>query len=100
GVSQTMCDIMLYFCAACESRCYTCVTTDHKPCTWISICPENLECCFSTKADGVIAEGCQKSLNCVEPISCCEDELCNGTIPISCRVILLLVSSAITTLFL
>uniref|UniRef100_A0A4W6C3H1 UPAR/Ly6 domain-containing protein n=1 Tax=Lates calcarifer TaxID=8187 RepID=A0A4W6C3H1_LATCA len=48
----------------------------------------------------VISKGCQTSVACVGAMDCCEGDLCNSAIPTGSSVILLLVSSAIITLFL
>ena len=48
----------------------------------------------------MVTKGCQTSIACVGAVACCEGNLCNGAIPTGPRVILLLVSSAIITLFL
>ena len=55
---------------------------------------------FPSCLAGVITKGCQISNLCVSPMSCCEGDLCNNAIPTGPSVILLLVSSAIITLFL
>ncbi|XP_040010417.1 lymphocyte antigen 6G-like [Xiphias gladius] len=85
---------------ACGLKCYSCVKADPTTCTRISTCPEPLDRCFSLNVTGYIAKGCRKSINCVRPVSCCEEDLCNSAIPTGPSVVLLLVSSAIITLFL
>ncbi|GAA6227450.1 prostate stem cell antigen-like [Lates japonicus] len=84
---------------ACGLRCYTCGPTDAKSCTHISDCPDIMNRCFSLNV-GLITKSCINSALCVNPMSCCEGDLCNSAIPTGPSVILLLVSSAIITLFL
>lgn len=48
----------------------------------------------------MVTKGCQTSLACVGAIACCEGNLCNSVMPTGPCAILLLVSSAIITLFL
>ena len=55
---------------------------------------------FPSCLAGLITKGCLNSDACVSPMSCCEGDLCNNAIPTGPSVILLLVSSAIITLFL
>ncbi|XP_038550371.1 lymphocyte antigen 6G-like [Micropterus salmoides] len=85
--------------AACGLRCYTCTSTSAGSCTQTSTCPDILNRCFSLNV-GVVTKGCQNSVLCVGPIKCCEGDLCNSAMPTASSVLLLLVSSAITTLFL
>ncbi|AWP07376.1 putative prostate stem cell antigen-like [Scophthalmus maximus] len=62
---------------------------------------EPLDRCFSVNVTGYMTKGCRKETNCVKPISCCEEDFCNSAIMLNGpRVALLLVSSAITALFL
>uniref|UniRef100_A0A4W6C8P6 UPAR/Ly6 domain-containing protein n=1 Tax=Lates calcarifer TaxID=8187 RepID=A0A4W6C8P6_LATCA len=96
-----MSDSILYFCAACGIRCYTCQTTNPKTCTDILNCTElSLNRCFSLNVDGLITKGCINRGFCGGSMFCCEGDLCNSAIAIGPSVILLLVSSAIITLFL
>ncbi|XP_042278181.1 lymphocyte antigen 6G-like [Thunnus albacares] len=92
--------LFLTLSTACGLRCYTCITTDPKSCTEVLTCPDSFNRCFSLNFNGVITKGCQISNLCVSPMSCCEGDLCNNAIPTGPSVILLLVSSAIITLFL
>lgn len=48
----------------------------------------------------VVTKGCQTSLACVGGMDCCEGDLCNSAVPTGPSGILLLVSSAIITVFL
>nr|XP_029138493.1 prostate stem cell antigen-like [Labrus bergylta] len=87
---------------ACSLRCYTCTAADPRSCTDIKSCAVIFNRCFSLKFNGtdVITKGCQNSLVCVGSISCCEGDLCNSAVPTGSSVLLLLVSSALITLFL
>ncbi|KAF1389355.1 hypothetical protein PFLUV_G00072570 [Perca fluviatilis] len=87
---------------ACGLRCYTCTATDPKSCTDTKSCPVIFNRCFSLRIDGynMVTKGCQTSLACVGAMACCEGNLCNSVIPTGPCGILLLVSSAIITLFL
>ncbi|XP_071339364.1 lymphocyte antigen 6G-like [Trachinotus anak] len=85
---------------ACGLTCYTCATTAHESCTTVSACPVLTDRCFSVEVAGLFTKGCQNSALCVGPLNCCEGDLCNSAIPTGPSVILLLVSSAIITLFL
>ncbi|XP_018552741.2 uncharacterized protein LOC108897514 isoform X1 [Lates calcarifer] len=84
----------------CGLRCYTCDPTNTKSCTDISDCPPLMDHCFSANMNGIIRKGCMNSALCVNPMSCCDEDLCNSASPTGTSVILLLVSSAIITLFL
>ncbi|KAM4577406.1 prostate stem cell antigen-like [Odontesthes bonariensis] len=88
--------------AASALRCYTCTATESKSCTDTKSCAVIFDRCFSLKLDGfdVVTKGCQNHVACGGTISCCEGNLCNGTLPTIPSVILLLVLSATTTLFL
>ncbi|XP_044051671.1 lymphocyte antigen 6G-like [Siniperca chuatsi] len=83
-------------------RCYTCTAADPKSCTDTTSCLVIFNRCFSLRVNGydVITKGCQSSIACVSPMQCCEGDLCNSAIPTGPSVLLLLVSSAIITLFL
>uniref|UniRef100_A0A3Q3R6U2 UPAR/Ly6 domain-containing protein n=1 Tax=Monopterus albus TaxID=43700 RepID=A0A3Q3R6U2_MONAL len=97
GVFSTMCDSILFPCIACGLKCYTCGLTGHVSCTYITSCPFMMDRCFYYY--NLTLKGCQNSIGCVSPISCCEGDLCNNAIPTGPSMILLLVSSAIITLF-
>uniref|UniRef100_A0A3Q0REF7 UPAR/Ly6 domain-containing protein n=1 Tax=Amphilophus citrinellus TaxID=61819 RepID=A0A3Q0REF7_AMPCI len=79
--------------AACALKCYTCTAADPKSCTDTTTCPVIFNRCFD-----LVTKGCQTSVLCVGAVSCCEGDLCNGTIPTGPSAILLLVSSAILKL--
>ncbi|XP_029018513.1 lymphocyte antigen 6G-like [Betta splendens] len=91
--------LVMSLCTAHGLRCYSCVTTDPKSCTNIITCPAGLDRCSSVSALGVLTKTCISSNLCVSPISCCQGDLCNGAIPTGPSAVLLLVSSAIITLF-
>ncbi|GAA6227447.1 lymphocyte antigen 6G-like [Lates japonicus] len=88
--------------AACGLRCYTCTATEPKSCTDTKSCAVIFNRCYSLKVEGydMITKGCQTSVACVGAVDCCQGDLCNSAIPTGPSVILLLVSSAIITLFL
>ncbi|XP_036954683.1 three-finger toxin MALT0070C-like [Acanthopagrus latus] len=92
--------LMVTMSAACGLRCYTCADTNIKACTDILDCPAGNERCSSVEVDGVITKACLNSGACVGPAKCCDTDLCNGAIPAGSSVLLLLVSSAITSVFL
>ncbi|XP_041856066.1 lymphocyte antigen 6B-like [Melanotaenia boesemani] len=83
-------------------RCYTCTAAASRTCTDTKSCSVIFDQCFTLKVDGldVVTKGCQTGLPCVGPMTCCEGDLCNGAFPTGPSVILLLMSSAIFTLFL
>uniref|UniRef100_A0A4W6CA50 UPAR/Ly6 domain-containing protein n=1 Tax=Lates calcarifer TaxID=8187 RepID=A0A4W6CA50_LATCA len=91
---------ILYFSTACGIKCYSCGPTDPKSCTTTLSCSDPFNRCFSLDVNGVTTKGCQSNAFCVKPMDCCEGDLCNSAIPTGPSVILLLVSSAIITLFL
>ncbi|XP_056231817.1 ly6/PLAUR domain-containing protein 3-like [Seriola aureovittata] len=62
-------------------RCFTCVTTDPESCTLISTCPAFFNRCFSLEVNGLVTKGCLHSALCVNPMDCCEGDLCNSAIP-------------------
>lgn len=49
---------------------------------------------------GYITKSCQISDACISPIKCCKGDLCNSAISTGSSVLLLLVSSAVTSVFL
>ncbi|XP_022622626.1 CD59 glycoprotein-like [Seriola dumerili] len=85
---------------ACGLKCYSCITPHPTLCRRISTCPEPLDRCFAVNVSGILTKGCRRSINCIRRSHCCEEDLCNSTIPTGPSAILLLVSSAITSLFL
>ncbi|MED6250250.1 hypothetical protein ATANTOWER_027738 [Ataeniobius toweri] len=92
--------LFLTFSAACGLRCYKCSAADPKSCTDTEACSVLFNQCYSLKlAVNVVNKGCLASLLCIPPMTCCEGDLCNGAIPTSPGVIVLLLSSALITLF-
>ncbi|XP_054466564.1 lymphocyte antigen 6C2-like [Anoplopoma fimbria] len=83
--------------AACGLRCYSCVG-EH--CTDTMTCPTNFDRCASVNVNGLFTKSCMSSIVCIDPIKCCSTDLCNSAIPTGPSVLLLLVSSAIISLFL
>uniref|UniRef100_A0A4W6CA19 UPAR/Ly6 domain-containing protein n=1 Tax=Lates calcarifer TaxID=8187 RepID=A0A4W6CA19_LATCA len=80
--------------------CYTCVTKDPKTCTKISPCAAFADSCVKRSLLGVTIKGCYYNNSCKEGGHYCETDLCNSAMPTGPSVILLLISSAIITLFL
>ncbi|CAB1435987.1 unnamed protein product [Pleuronectes platessa] len=86
---------------ACGLRCYTCTTILSNPCTKTESCPVGMDRCASGDIAGFLfGKGCVKGDMCDGRIECCEGDLCNSATLTGPSVILLLVSSAIITLFL
>ncbi|XP_030272073.1 lymphocyte antigen 6B-like [Sparus aurata] len=85
--------------AACGLKCYSCVNADSKSCTKIATCSTQNRC-SSFEVMGLVTKDCIDSAGCIGLIKCCEGDLCNGAIPTGSSVLLLLVSSAITSVFL
>uniref|UniRef100_A0A3B4TEM5 UPAR/Ly6 domain-containing protein n=1 Tax=Seriola dumerili TaxID=41447 RepID=A0A3B4TEM5_SERDU len=86
---------VLCLCTVCGLRCYTCTVADPKSCIDTKSCSVIFNRCYN-----MVTKGCQTSLACVGAVDCCEGDLCNSAVPTGPSVILLLVSSAIITLFL
>ncbi|XP_035999820.1 lymphocyte antigen 6G-like [Fundulus heteroclitus] len=96
------------FSAACGLKCYLCALADPKSCTGTATCPASFDRCFSQQPEGtnLVTKGCMPSQLCIASITCCEGDLCNsgvptadGAVPTGPGVILLLISSALITLF-
>ncbi|XP_049435269.1 lymphocyte antigen 6D-like [Epinephelus fuscoguttatus] len=103
--------------AAFGLRCHSC---SGKSCTGPIDCPPNFDRCATAEVNGQVVKSCMTKSNCVNPIKCCEGDLCNGSpagptpkppgptskptgssnIPTGSSVLLLLASSGIITLFL
>ncbi|KAM9857797.1 prostate stem cell antigen-like [Aulostomus maculatus] len=86
---------------ACALKCYSCSVSESKPCTKIESCSVLFNHCYSLKVFGVglVSKGCQNSVACVKPFSCCEGDLCNNALATGPSIVLLLLSSALITLF-
>ncbi|XP_065805495.1 lymphocyte antigen 6G-like [Labrus bergylta] len=87
---------------ACGLRCYTCIAADPRSCTDTKSCAVIFDRCFSLPiGTDVTTKDCINSLVCAAGVmSCCEGDLCNSAVPTGSSVLLLLVSSALITLFL
>ncbi|XP_053276239.1 CD59 glycoprotein [Pleuronectes platessa] len=85
---------------ACGLRCYNCTGLMSTNCKDTESCAVGLDRCGSLKVEGYgVYKGCLPNVACVAPIACCEGDLCNSAALTGPSVILLLVSSAIITLF-
>ncbi|XP_049907430.1 ly-6/neurotoxin-like protein 1 [Epinephelus moara] len=76
--------------AAFGLRCHTC---SGKSCTAPMTCPQGVDRCATTEANGAVAKSCMLSALCVSTTKCCETDLCNSATPTGSSVLLLLVSS-------
>ncbi|XP_042343498.1 lymphocyte antigen 6C2-like [Plectropomus leopardus] len=83
--------------AACGLRCYTCAG---EPCDLTMTCQVTTDRCTSFELNGKIFKGCINHEACIDPIKCCDTDLCNSATPTGSSVLLLLVSSGIVTFFL
>ncbi|KAI9537049.1 hypothetical protein NQZ68_029177 [Dissostichus eleginoides] len=83
--------------AAYGLKCHRC---DVEICPTVMTCPSGFNSCFSAEYMGLKASGCMPSEACVEPIKCCFYDLCNSAMPAGSSPLLLLLSSAIITVFL
>ncbi|XP_039476778.1 lymphocyte antigen 6G-like [Oreochromis aureus] len=92
--------LVLSLSAACGLRCYSCTASDPHSCTQTTTCSYPFNRCYTLYVSGTVTKGCQYSASCIKPFSCCEGNLCNSAIPTGPSVVLLLVSSAIITVFL
>ncbi|XP_047448484.1 lymphocyte antigen 6G-like [Mugil cephalus] len=81
-------------------RCYTCAGTSSSSCTDVLTCPDGFDKCVSVETRGVFTKSCGRTTDCTGPAKCCDTYLCNSAIPTGPSVIMLLVSSAIITIFL
>ncbi|XP_074495486.1 lymphocyte antigen 6B-like isoform X3 [Sebastes fasciatus] len=92
--------LLMTLSAACALRCYSCTGAT---CTDKITCPINplilLDRCATVEANGV-NKTCMNSNLCHDPVKCCSTDLCNSAVPTGSSVLLLLVSSAIITVFL
>uniref|UniRef100_A0AAX7STM8 UPAR/Ly6 domain-containing protein n=1 Tax=Astatotilapia calliptera TaxID=8154 RepID=A0AAX7STM8_ASTCA len=92
--------LCLCFSAACGLKCYGCAFSDPHSCSDVLTCPAGMDRCFSLTTSGTVTKSCINSVLCVSPMSCCDGNLCNSAIPTGPSAMLLLVSSAIITIFL
>ncbi|MEQ2202409.1 hypothetical protein XENOCAPTIV_029080, partial [Xenoophorus captivus] len=83
----------------CGLTCYSCTAADPKYCTDTEACSAIFNRCYSIKIGIVVNKGCLASQACIPPMTCCEGNLCNGAVPTGPGVIVLLLSSALITLF-
>ncbi|XP_047448336.1 lymphocyte antigen 6G-like [Mugil cephalus] len=81
-------------------RCYTCDISSSSSCTDVVTCPDGFDKCLSGEVLGLVAKSCGRSEMCIGTANCCDTDLCNSAIPTGPSVIMLLVSSAIITIFL
>ncbi|XP_029916446.1 lymphocyte antigen 6H-like [Myripristis murdjan] len=100
-LSGTLAVLLLTLSTAAGLRCYTCTAADPRSCTDSKSCPVVFNRCFSMKIDGynMVTKGCQTSMLCVGAVDCCEGDLCNSASHAGSSFILLMVSSAMITLF-
>ncbi|KAI9537045.1 hypothetical protein NQZ68_029173 [Dissostichus eleginoides] len=84
--------------AAYGLKCHTCVASIG--CSAVMTCPSGANRCASTEFWGFKSKSCMPSEACVEPIKCCFYDLCNSAMPAGSSPLLLLLSSAIITVFL
>uniref|UniRef100_A0A3B3YDW5 UPAR/Ly6 domain-containing protein n=1 Tax=Poecilia mexicana TaxID=48701 RepID=A0A3B3YDW5_9TELE len=91
--------LFLSFSAASGLRCYICVTSDPNGCTNDLTCPDGLDRCASVMMDGLVTKSCVPSATCIDPMNCCDKDLCNSAVPTGPGVTLLLLSSALMMLF-
>ncbi|KAM9743120.1 uncharacterized protein ACNS7B_010733 [Menidia menidia] len=91
--------LFLTLSAASGLRCFKCALAQSKSCTDTEACSILSDRCYSVDL-GVVTKGCTNSNACLETMNCCEGDLCNSSLQISPSLILLLLSSAILTLFL
>ncbi|KAM7391367.1 hypothetical protein PAMP_022063 [Pampus punctatissimus] len=92
--------LFLTLATACGLKCYNCGPNDPKSCQTVVSCPAELDRCSSVEMNGMMLRSCILKAACVDPISCCDKDLCNNAIPTGPSIILMLVSSAIITIFL
>ncbi|XP_035515114.1 CD59 glycoprotein-like isoform X1 [Morone saxatilis] len=83
---------------ACGLRCYEC-NGGSKSCE-PKTCLPLMDSCSTTTVNGVTIKSCMLSSTCISPMKCCKEDLCNSAIPTGSSVFLLMISSAIITLFL
>ncbi|XP_059194214.1 lymphocyte antigen 6D-like [Centropristis striata] len=90
--------LLITLSAACGLKCYSCTG---KGCTNSVDCPPLFDRCSSIEVNGVVTKSCMSSIACGDtPLSCCQTDLCNSAISTGSSVLLMMVSSALITLFL
>ncbi|KAI3372705.1 hypothetical protein L3Q82_023168, partial [Scortum barcoo] len=95
------CDNLLYFFIALGLRCYSCENSQTRSCPDPVTCSASEDRCATVKLNNLYNKGCLSNALCgVQGADCCKGDLCNGAIPTGSSVLLLLVSSAIMTVFL
>ncbi|XP_051279519.1 lymphocyte antigen 6D-like [Dicentrarchus labrax] len=90
--------LMVTLSTACGLKCYVC-TSGSESCQ-PQTCLSMMDSCSTTTMKGVTIKSCMMSNACIGPIKCCKEDLCNSAIPTGSSVFLLMVSTAIITLFL
>uniref|UniRef100_A0A1A8GAD0 Chromosome 2 SCAF15004, whole genome shotgun sequence, Uncharacterized protein n=1 Tax=Nothobranchius korthausae TaxID=1143690 RepID=A0A1A8GAD0_9TELE len=83
--------------AALGLRCYVC---SGAKCNNTETCPPFSDRCASAEVEGIVVKSCLANSLCISPVSCCDQDLCNGAEPTGPGLMLLLLSSALFTLFL
>ncbi|XP_035515116.1 three-finger toxin MALT0070C-like [Morone saxatilis] len=78
-------------------KCYVCGADNN---CQQQTCPDISDSCSTTTVNGVTVKNCGVLASCPSPMKCCKGDLCNSAIPTGSSVFLLMVSSAIITLFL
>uniref|UniRef100_A0A8C4IH79 UPAR/Ly6 domain-containing protein n=2 Tax=Dicentrarchus labrax TaxID=13489 RepID=A0A8C4IH79_DICLA len=89
--------MMVTLSTACGLKCYIC--SSESECKE-QTCPSGFDSCSTTMVNGVTVKSCGLLSSCPSPMKCCKGDLCNSAIPTGSSVFLLMVSSAIITLFL
>ncbi|XP_033974381.1 CD59 glycoprotein-like [Trematomus bernacchii] len=84
--------------AAYGLKCYRC--DPGVVCATVVTCASGFNRCFSAEYMGLKGFGCIPSKLCVDPFKCCSQDLCNSAMPAGSSPLLLLLSSAIITIFL
>ncbi|KAI3372702.1 hypothetical protein L3Q82_023165 [Scortum barcoo] len=86
--------------AALGLKCYQCTGSKTRSCPDSTTCSASEDHCATVKVNNLYNKGCLNNALCVQGVDCCKGDLCNGAIPTGSSVLLLLVSSAIMTVFL
>ncbi|XP_037831812.1 lymphocyte antigen 6G-like isoform X1 [Kryptolebias marmoratus] len=93
--------LLMTLSAACGLTCYICNGVQPKSCVNVMSCPKDADRCFSLKDNdsSLVSKGCKHHSLCISPVSCCEGDLCNSGVPTGPSAFLLLLSSALFTIF-